>query len=721
MRARIVTIVVLAAAACPAFPANVIREWGGHSPSDYDIRQVGGQHVGVVILRNTQPTLPWKFEAYDSVTGAPGDIDYIIIDSGSTVGNITLSVIGGPGHTYGARDLELLNLVDYGASTNVIDEIDITGDACADGDIEAYGADSVTIGAEFGPYDLHIFGPVTGDVTISGSGPHRGDIFVGGTSYAGDMYFAGDMDGDIDFGGSANGNIDVNGDLAGMITVAGDADDAWSLRVHNITEDGGVDIAGDLHGRVSHYFYSGQIRGIVHVGGSVSSGGDLECRDLTRNSKIEIDGDADGSIDIFNYADGTIEIGGQMGGGLWANEFRGTGTVTVAGDVSGWVSSLSDFSASMEFGSLSGDIWLPYPGDARYPMTGSLTVNGDVSGEIAVGQLEGDISIAGDLTGPIYIGTEAGGDLDGTIEIAGTLADSINVVNQLDGTIHALGNVTGSIQVSGDMHGAITIGTDAASPANLTGTIDLGSHMKGVIRVTGDVVGDIEIAGDVEDPLGDLTAGHIIVDGTFVDEANIIIVGEFAGDTEYIAIDYDGFDLADSWESGAQVWIDSVSYGGNTPAEHLWEITCQKGDMTNDGVVNMFDIDPFVMVINDELEDYEEDYPGLLGSVNFHADMNCDGDVDYFDVDAFSLRLLDPEEYCEEYYDPETCYDCDCAAEESLGGGGGGASELAAAFLEYVDAERLPVIVDAAEELASYHADTPRGDFWAAVVEALKA
>lgn len=135
-----------------AAATNVINEWGGHSPGDYVIEQIGPDDVGVVIFANTQPELPWKFEAYDSQANAPGDIDYIRIDPQVTVGNIELSVIGQPPlRDYGAQNLDLLDIVKHGMSSNVLDVIEIAGDCGIDGDLQAYGAESITIGGNLGP------------------------------------------------------------------------------------------------------------------------------------------------------------------------------------------------------------------------------------------------------------------------------------------------------------------------------------------------------------------------------------------------------------------------------------------------------------------------------------------------------------------------------------------------------------------------------------------
>jgi hypothetical protein len=169
-RAIVVGLVVLFAVNEITDARIIIQEWGGHTPSDFwiDRDPITLDDIGVRILNNTQPSLPWKFKAYDSSTGAPGDIRYIVIDSLSSVGDITLNVVGGL-DPYGAREVWLINLVDNGTSTNVIDEMTISGDAATDGDIQAYGLESLTIGGNLGPYDLHILGTMSGCVEMVGN------------------------------------------------------------------------------------------------------------------------------------------------------------------------------------------------------------------------------------------------------------------------------------------------------------------------------------------------------------------------------------------------------------------------------------------------------------------------------------------------------------------------------------------------------------------------
>jgi hypothetical protein len=61
-----------------------------------------------------------------------------------------------------------------------------------------------------------------------------------------------------------------------------------------------------------------------------------------------------------------------------------------------------------------------------------------------------------------------------------------------------------------------------------------------------------------------------------------------------------------------------------------------QGDMNCDGLVNSFDIDPFVMALC-EPEEYALAYPDCD---RFNADTNCDGLVNAFDIDPFVTLLV---------------------------------------------------------------------------------
>ena len=187
--------------------------------------------------------------------------------------------------------------------------------------------------------------------------------------------------------------------------------------------------------------------------------------------------------------------------------------------------------------------------------------------------------------------------------------------------------------------------------------------------------------------------------------------------TAAITVDWDGYDTADSWDPNAVVRVDGTSYNVNTPAEHIWEITCLMGDLNNDGSVNSLDTDPFVSVLTGygEGSDYDEDFPGLRGSAEYNADMNCDESINSLDIDAYVLRLSNPTSY----YSTYTCEEC------GRGGGGeavwGSDPEDVAEMLEqYVAEERMSDLLEIIKELVDYFGDSARGKFWGAVLEELE-
>ena len=63
---------------------------------------------------------------------------------------------------------------------------------------------------------------------------------------------------------------------------------------------------------------------------------------------------------------------------------------------------------------------------------------------------------------------------------------------------------------------------------------------------------------------------------------------------------------------------------------------CARGDLNCDGLVNSFDIDPFVLALVHPAT-YEEIYPDC--DIN-HADINGDGVVSSFDIDPFVELLV---------------------------------------------------------------------------------
>ena len=76
----------------------------------------------------------------------------------------------------------------------------------------------------------------------------------------------------------------------------------------------------------------------------------------------------------------------------------------------------------------------------------------------------------------------------------------------------------------------------------------------------------------------------------------------------------------------------STGYAPSNPFTLYYSRTdCRSGDVNDDGAVDFFDIDPFVLVLFDPA--------GATAVQKCAADANRDGGVDFFDIDSF-LTLL---------------------------------------------------------------------------------
>ncbi|MBL8880739.1 MAG: hypothetical protein JNG88_16620 [Phycisphaerales bacterium] len=294
----------------------------------------------------------------------------------------------------------------------------------------------------------------------------------------------------------------------------------------------------------------------------------------------------------------------------------------------------------------------------------------------------------------------------------------------LGGSIRARqGTFQGGFTVNGDMSGTISVGLSGFSPA---ATIDILGDVDGLVRLFGGGQGTghgtIHIAGDVQRPdgqpsieiqgtLGD--GGRILIDGslrsgdsgTNTPEITIGALSAGAG----LSVDFDGWNLGDDW-SDAEIVVGTNSYFANTPSVHLWEIQPCRGDMNNDGAVNNFDIDPFVLALIDP-EIYSETFPGLEGSRVYHGDCNCDGLFNNFDINAFVARLAEEE---------NGCCDAGCPGCQYFGPNEQREPKSVAAQLatnvsrERYDGMRIIVADVAANE------ENSDGEYWAAVLDYLE-
>ncbi len=219
-------------------------------------------------------------------------------------------------------------------------------------------------------------------------------------------------------------------------------------------------------------------------------------------------------------------------------------------------------------------------------------------------------------------------------------------------------------------------------------------------------------------------------------DPDITVVGGIASGGA-IAIDWDGYHPNDRWDPNAVITVGDSNdpnivhyYQGNHPPDAndpnpVYEISCPKGDLNNDADPNgpsglnpdFDDINPFVVALSGQAE-YAAAYPGLSGAWQYHGDCNCDpnGLVDFDDVDAFILRLTDPNGYYAAFPGCELC-----PGQDNLGQSlPNDPASIAALFRTYVAPERLAGFAARVREFVQHHADTPRGRYWAAVLQRLE-
>lgn len=273
--------------------------------------------------------------------------------------------------------------------------------------------------------------------------------------------------------------------------------------------------------------------------------------------------------------------------------------------------------------------------------------------------------------------------------------------------------LTGTLHITGDMGGVIEGTTSGLASSAI---IQIDGDLGGAIRLTGagTAEGEIRIGGDVLSLVDDQS---IEIAGTLGGNSRIRINGSLSSlyasdtiqlgamaDTAALTVDFDGDDFGDYWGE-AGVRIGSTLYTSNSPDAALWDVTSCRGDMNNDGEVNNFDIDPFVLALVDPAG-YEDEFPGLEGSRVYHGDCNCDGLLNSFDIDPFVGKVVNG--CCE-----STCPGCSYFAR----GGGPDASEIAAILAENVASDRFEALLDIVNEVAA--GEEPNAEFWGEVLEAL--
>ncbi|MCG3129113.1 MAG: hypothetical protein CHACPFDD_04022 [Phycisphaerae bacterium] len=301
--------------------------------------------------------------------------------------------------------------------------------------------------------------------------------------------------------------------------------------------------------------------------------------------------------------------------------------------------------------------------------------------------------------GDLYLRLEQGGAVKALVGAASMLRMTWS---EIPGGITSAGN----LQVA-----------EVYSHATFGYGVNIGGNVAGQFRIYEDIENGsaVSIAGNLSGELrvNRYLAGEIRINGSLIDGsyANEIRIENDILSTGAIAVDYNGWQSGDDWQSGAHVLVGGdggAVYTSNTPSERIWEITPCKGDMNNDGSVNGFDVDPFVLALAGATG-YASAYPGLAGSMVFHGDLNCDGNLNGFDVDPFTDRVI--ESCC-----LATCGSC---GDGLLGGGSHDPATIADLFKDNLSEGGLGVFLNILDDMIASADSETVAEFWTIVRDLL--
>ncbi len=663
---------------------------------DYQVEFVAGYgDRAVIILANPPPLRPWLFEAFDGDTHAPGDIHYIKIADGVTVGDIQLGVVGNPNstppHEFGARDLKAINLTTNGTSTNAIVDMKLQRHLAADATVDVPAiTGTCLVGDQNDPQTGHVLNPIvldcfTGSLTCN----TLDDFTVAGECLLGPPPSL-DVNGDYAKTLTIHGSVHrllVGGLVTGKLLVTGSV--LQEIDVGGVRDYGEVEVAGNVKiGRINGGI---DVNGVVRLG---SVGPQINQAFQVRSSnaglclkgRVLIAGDAS-DVHVYGPTEGALDIGGNVQIAGFDSDITATGTCHIHGDVTRYVVIGRGGEGPIEADvigtfKIDGDFDNPeYPchltlhhGD----ILGDLTIGGRCGADLLIpeGTISGSLLIDDDMTGQLVIGDDEHPQaLTGSVTINGGLSGAVVLEGSLSesGSIHVAGNVDGAISMHGDIDG---------------GTIEVGAL---------DDPEDPSVQGD------ELNGGHIIVTGSLLGSGGILCHYAFPGSTEFITIDYDGWHPSDNWIPPAAITVGNQTFYENDPNARVMEITSCKGDMNNDAYVDLTDINGMIAAVQGQ-QVYAQAYPGRGGAWLFKGDTDCDGDVDFEDIDAFVARL--------------GCCDPNCPGCPP-GGDGLQAQELAAGLLTHVPEARHATLRAFVAQMIAHHHDRgrePQRVYWSQVL-----
>jgi uncharacterized protein YhjY with autotransporter beta-barrel domain len=453
---------------------------------------------------------------------------------------------------------------------------------------------------------------LSGDVyaqTVDVTG--TGTVAVGG-DLNGDGYFSGD--GVLEAGGDVNGDVTTATDGTGTLVLGGDAStvagDVGSATESLLAVEGGADdtvstLSGDVYAQTVDVTGTGT----VAVGGDLNGDGYF-----SGDGVLEVAGNVNGDVatatdgtGILALTGATSTVTGDVGSGtenllaveagqaatvtvfngdVYAQElaFVGDGTISLDGDFSGDVTTLTDGEGSLDLAgaasTVSGDVgtdseWLyavtgggdgatstfggdVYADSLSFTGNGVIDLGGDFSGDVTTAVdgtgtlvLSGDASTVG---GDVGTATEAllaveGGADDTVSTIAGDVyAQTVDVTGT--GTVAVGGDLNGDgyfsgdgvLEVSGDVNGDVATVTDGTGTLALTGatstvTGDVGTATEALLAVEGGENGTVStFSGDVYAGTVDVTGTGTVVldndlnnDGHFSGNGTLEVGGDIAG------------------------------------------------------------------------------------------------------------------------------------------------------------------------------------------------
>jgi hypothetical protein len=367
----------------------------------------------------------------------------------------------------------------------------------------------------------------------------------------------------------------------------------------------------------------------------------------------------------------------------------------------------------------------------------SITIHGNLAGA-SFGGMGGALHVTGNLTALVVVQQAS---LSGSVTVDGDVVANAGIWLWEQGI-----SITGQVNFNSNCAGNVVIGPyfddeDAPEPApwendlsgtlaitgDLSGHVSIGRYVTGSIVVGGSLTGAIKSRDAMWDVAGDLSGGHIIVYGSYAEPGRIVIGGGFAGDTEFIAFDYNGGDLQDSWESQYWVGVGGQWYSMSDPDARVWEISDCKGDLNGDAVVDLADINAFVLALANA-EEYSLAYPGLGGTAAdnylggsrpFHGDVNCNGTFGLDDINPFVALMQNP--CCHNVCDPCPAGRGDNAMQAGAEDDAGGLSpeQMAAMLGGNVDPGLYNSLVTLVGENAGQQETEADAAYWEAVYYAL--